>query len=132
MANEITFSKSYKAALQGGLVAAGVNIAWLYILEFSIGISELPKGFPVAVVISSIIPLLAGASLYVILCKNFLKGEMLFLLLSVGFTIFSLFPSFQTTLPDGHLAPQNFALLTVPMHFFAAVIGLYFLLKKQY
>ncbi len=131
MANEITFSKTYKAALQGGLIAAGVNIAWLYVLEFSIGISELPKGFTVAVVISSIIPLLAGASLYVILCKNFLKGETLFLLLSVGFTIFSLFPSFQTNLPDGNLAPQNFALLTVPMHFFAAVIGLYFLLKKQ-
>ncbi len=131
MANEITFSQSYKAALQGGLVAAGINIAWLYILEFSIGVGELPKGFAVAVVLSSIIPLFAGASLYVILCKNFLKGEMLFLLLSVGFTIFSLFPSFQTTLPEGNLAPKNFALLTVPMHFFAAVIGLYFLLKKH-
>ncbi|MCF8253393.1 MAG: hypothetical protein K9H61_05925 [Bacteroidia bacterium] len=131
MKKDIKYSKVLKAAFMGGLIAAGLNVAWLYILEFAVNIQGLPKGFTVAVVISSILPLLVGALVYGFLIKSFLKGQMLFYILSVAFAVFSLFPSFQEILPDGNVAPANFALLTVPMHLIAAVVGVYFIVKKS-
>ncbi|OYU94839.1 MAG: hypothetical protein CFE21_14210 [Bacteroidetes bacterium B1(2017)] len=128
---EIKVAKVLKAALKGGLVAAGVNIAWLYVLEFTIGLKDLPQGFPVAVVISSILPIFLGGLLYAYLAKNLQKGRLLFLIISIGFAVLSIFPSFQTTMADGNPAPHNFAVLTVPMHFFATLIGLYFIIKKS-
>lgn len=126
-----TYKNVLKAAFRGSLIASGINIAWLYSLEFLLKISGLPKGFPLAVVLSTIIPLLLGAILYVVFVKNFKKGEVMFLMLASGFTLLSLFPSFEPILPDGNPAPENFALLTVPMHFFAAVIGVFYILKKH-
>ncbi|MCG9880142.1 MAG: hypothetical protein MH472_06035 [Bacteroidia bacterium] len=126
-----TYKNVLKAAFRGSLIASGINIAWLYSLEFLLKISGLPKGFPLAVVLSTIIPLLLGAILYVVFVKNFKKGEVMFLMLASGFTLLSLFPSFEPMLPDGNPAPENFALLTVPMHFFAAVIGVFYILKKH-
>ncbi|MDZ4667628.1 MAG: hypothetical protein SGJ00_07070 [bacterium] len=121
--NQISYIQGIKLAIRAGLISAGVNIAWLYVLEFALSISGLPKGFAVAVVLSSILPLILGAIVYVTLIKNFKKGEYVFIMLSFGFAIFSIFPSFQPILPDGNAAPANFALLTVPMHFVVAVIG---------
>jgi hypothetical protein len=69
--------------------------------------------------------------LYVIFVKNFQKGEIMFLVLAAGFALLSLFPSFEPILPDGNPAPANFALLTVPMHFFAAVIGVFYIIHKR-
>jgi hypothetical protein len=77
------------------------------------------------------LPLLLGALVYVVLAKNFKQGGYLFMILSIGFTLFSVFPSFQPLLPDGSKAPLNFALLTVPMHFVVAVIGVYYLTKRN-
>jgi hypothetical protein len=130
-ANSLTYKNTLKAALRGSLVAAGLNIAWLFSLEYVLGISGLPKGFPLAVVLSSMIPILLAAFLYVILVSQFLKGELIFFVLAAGFTLLSIFPSFEPILPDGNVAPANFAVLTVPMHFFAAVIGVYYIAKKR-
>lgn len=130
-ASIITYKKVLRAALRGSLIASGINIAWLFSLEFILKITGLPKGFPLAVVLSTIIPSILGALLYVIFVKNFKKGEVMFLVLAIGFTLLSLFPSFEPMLPDGNPAPENFALLTVPMHFFAAVIGVFYILKKH-
>ena len=126
-----TYKNTLRAAIRGSLIAAGINIAWLFSLEFGLNISGLPKGFPLAVVLSTIIPVLLGAVLYVVFVKNFLKGEVMFLLLAAGFALLSIFPSFEPILPDGQAAPANFALLTVPMHFFAAVIGVYYIIQKR-
>lgn len=128
---QVTYLKSLKVAMQAGLISAGINIAWLYILEFILGITGLPKGFAVAVVLSSILPLLLGALVYVVLVKNFKQGGYLFMILSFGFALFSVFPSFQPLLPDGSKAPLYFALLTVPMHFVVAAIGVYYLTKRN-
>jgi hypothetical protein len=67
---------------------------------------------------------------YVLLLRNFLKGKFLYYILASAFAVFSIFPSFQTVLPDGSVAPANFALLTVPMHFIVAVVGSYFFIKR--
>lgn len=116
-----------KASLQGSLVAAGLNIAWLFGLEYYLSIQNLPKGFQVAVVLATIIPIILGAFLYFLLAKNFAEGKRLFLFIGAGFTALSIFPSFQSTLPDGNLVPEHWVLLTVPMHFIAGGIGLYYI-----
>ena len=127
----VTYKNSLRAALRGSLIASGINIAWLYSLEYWLNITGLPKGFPLAVVISTLIPILLAALLYVIFVKNFQKGEVMFLLLAAGFALLSIFPSFEPILPDGNPAPANFAMLTVPMHFFAALIGVYYIIQKR-
>jgi hypothetical protein len=116
-----------KAALQGSLIAAGLNIAWLFGLEYYLAIQNLPKGFQVAVVLATIIPILIGSVVYYILAKNFTEGKRLFLFLGAGFIALSIFPSFQGTLPDGSLVPEHWVLLTLPMHFIAGGIGLYYI-----
>jgi hypothetical protein len=125
-----SYKSGFRAALQGGLIAAGVNIAWHFAAVFTLHITGLPNGFAIAVVLSSVLPLLLGSVVYVLLMNNFFKGKLLFYILSIAFAIFSIFPSFQPVLSDGTLAPANFALLTVPMHFVAAVSGIYFIVKK--
>jgi hypothetical protein len=78
-----TYKNTLRAAIRGSLIAAGINIAWLFSLEFWLNISGLPKGFPLAVVLSTIIPVLLGAVLYVVFVKNFLKGEVMFQYFSI-------------------------------------------------
>lgn len=126
----ITFKNGFKAALLGGLVSAGVNLIWYALLKGTIGVGELPKGFVMAIVFSSILPLMVGSVVYVLLMRHFLKGKLLYYILASAFAVFSIFPSFQPILPDGNAAPHNFALLTVPMHFIVAVIGSYFFITK--
>ncbi len=118
-----------RRASQGGLIAAGFNISWLFILEYALSITGLPKQFPAAVVISTLLPILAGAVLYYLLAANFSKGKTLFLFIGSAFTILSLFPSFSTSMPDGTPTPNHFALLTIPMHAIAAGIGMYYTTK---
>ena len=130
MYSTVSLVKAFKAALQGGLVSAVINLLWYSLLSITLSFGTLPKGFMVAIVISSVLPLFLGAVVYVLLVKNFLKGQMLYFILATAFAIFSIFPSFQPILPDGSTAPHNFALLTVPMHFIVAVIGSYFLVKR--
>ncbi len=120
-----------KAAFQGGLITAGINISWLFILEYILKINGLPNGFPVAVVISSIVPILIGAFIYFFLQKHFKEANRLFIFIGGSFTAFSLFPSFASVLPDGTPTPEHFALLTIPMHFVAGIIGLYYITQRS-
>ncbi len=129
--NSKSILKILKAAFQGGLIAAGINISWLFILEYSLNIAGLPTGFAVAIVISSILPILLGAIVYFFLQKHFQEAGRLFIFIGASFTALSLFPSFATTLPDGSLAPEYFALLTIPMHFVAGFVGLFYITKKS-
>ncbi len=120
-----------KAAFQAGLIAAGLNISWLFVLEYFLKIVGLPNGFPVAVVISSILPILLGAIVYFVLQKNFKEANRLFIFIGGSFTALSLFPSFAAQLPDGTATPQHFALLTIPMHFIAGILGLYYITQRS-
>jgi hypothetical protein len=128
---KITFWKSLKSGIRGGLIAAGVNVGWLFSLTYFLTIQGIPKGFPIAVVFSTILPIALAALLFAFLLINFKKGNVLFYLIAAGFTLLSIFPSFQPILPDGNPAPANFAILTVPMHFFAAIIGVFYIAKGK-
>ena len=88
-------------------------------------ISGLPKGFSVAVVMSSIFPVLLASIIYFLLIRNFTRGYLLYMFLGVSFMLLSNFPAFETTLPDGTPTPANFALLVIPMHFVAGLSALY-------
>lgn len=132
MLNEnITFWKSLKSGIRGGLIAAGFNVGWLFSLTYFLAIQGIPKGFPIAVVFSTILPIASAALLFAFLLLNFKKGNVLFYLIAAGFTLLSIFPSFQPIFPDGNPAPANFAILTVPMHFFAAIIGVFYIVKGK-
>lgn len=120
-----------KAAFQGGLISAGINISWLFILEYALKINGLPQGFPVAVVISSILPILLGALVYFFLQKHFKEANRLFIFIGASFTALSLFPSFAPVLPDGNQSPEYFALLTIPMHFIAGFVGLFYITQRS-
>jgi uncharacterized protein YneF (UPF0154 family) len=130
-ANAKSIFKILKASFQGGLIAAGINISWLFILEYSLKINGLPNGFPIAVVISSILPILIGAIVYYFLQRNFKEANRLFIFIGASFTALSLFPSFAATLPDGTQTPEYFALLTIPMHFIAGFVGLFYITQKS-
>jgi hypothetical protein len=129
--NSKSILKVLKAASQGGLIAAGINISWLFILEYSFKITGLPNGFPIAVVISSILPILIGAIVYFFLQKNFKEANKLFIFIGASFTALSMFPSFAVTLPDGTPTPEHFALLTIPMHFVAGFVGLFYITQRS-
>lgn len=130
MANSLTYKSGIRAGWRGGLVAAGLNTAWLFTVEYTLEIAGLPKGFTLAVVFSSILPQLPGSLLYVWLQNSFQRGKLLYLILAVAFTGFSMFQSFQPQLPDGTPTPDRFALLTIPMNAMAAICGTWFLFRQ--
>jgi Family of unknown function (DUF6069) len=111
----ITFTQALKAGAIAGLIGAGLNNIWSLIAG-AIG-ATIPAGFFIPVTVSSIFPLLIGAIIYFALMKYSAKGKVIWLVLSIGFTLLSFFPVFNTPqLPDGTLLDSTFPLLVGPMH----------------
>jgi hypothetical protein len=111
----ITFTRALKAGAIAGLIGAGLNNIWSLIAG-AIG-ATIPVGFFIPVTVSSIFPLLIGAIIYFALMKYSAKGKVIWLVLSIGFTLLSFFPVFNTPqLPDGTLLDSTFPLLVGPMH----------------
>ena len=131
METGIQLKKVIRQAIYAGLIAACLNLFWYWVIEKKYSITGLPKGFLVAIAISSILPILVGGLGYFAMLKFVPKGEMLFLIIGIAFLVFSIFPSFETNMPDGTKAPEHFALLTVPMHFIAGIVGLFMIIKKS-
>ena len=130
MNKTITFSKVIKAGFFAGLIAAAINTIWNQIGILMMNVSGLPKGFSVAVVMSSILPVLLASIIYFLLIRNFTRGYLLYMFLGVSFMLLSNFPAFEVTLPDGTPTPANFALLVIPMHFVAGLSALYLIPLK--
>lgn len=130
MNKSITFSKVIKAGFLAGLISAAINTIWNQLGIFVMNISGLPKGFSVAVVMSSILPVLFASIIYFLLIRNFTRGYLLYMFLGVSFMLLSNFPAFEVTLPDGTPTPANFALLVIPMHFVAGLSALYLIPLK--
>lgn len=111
----VTLLKALKGGAIAGLIAAGLNNIWTLIANV-LG-ATVPPGFALAVTMSSILPLLIGALVYFLLVKFAPKGYLIWLVLSIGFTLLSFFPVFNTLqLPDGTLLDFTFPLLVGPMH----------------
>jgi hypothetical protein len=120
----ITFLKALKGGAIAGLIGAGLNNIWTLIAN-ALG-ATVPPGFALAVTMSSIFPLLVGAVIYFFLVKYATKGKMIWLVVSIGFTLFSFFPVFNTTqLPDGTLLDSTFPLLAGPMHAISGFLAIW-------
>jgi hypothetical protein len=113
--SKVTFGKALKAGMVVGLIAAGLNNIWSFIAQM-LG-SEALVGFPIAVTVSSVFTMLVGAIIYFVFVKISPKGETVFIVIAVIFTLISLYPTFTTTqLQDGTPVGNGFTLLTLPMH----------------
>lgn len=113
--NEITFVKALKAGAIAGLIGAGLNNIWSLIAN-ALG-ATIPPGFALATTLSSILPVLVGAVIFYVLMKFVPKGYVIWLVVSIGFTLFSFYPVFNTPqLPDGTVLDDTFPLLAGPMH----------------
>ena len=120
----ITFIKALKGGAIAGLIGAGLNNIWTLIAN-AFG-STVPPGFVMAVTMASIFPLLIGAVIYFFLRKYASKGTMIWLAVSIGFTLFSFFPVFNTTqLADGTLVDSTFPLLVGPMHAISGFLAIW-------
>lgn len=120
----------FKAALFAGILSAGINTVWNQIAISLFDIQGLPKGFAIAVIMSSILPVLFASLVYFLLNRFFTRGYLLYMILGIAFMLFSNFPAFETNLPDGTQMPKYFALLVIPMHFVAGLSALYFIPKR--
>ncbi len=124
----ITFLKALKGGAIAGLIGAGLNNIWTLIAN-ALG-ATVPPGFTLAVTMSSIFPLLIGAIIYFFLMKYTAKGKMIWLIVSIGFTLVSFFPVFNTPqLPDGTLLDSTFPLLVGPMHAISGFLAIWGLPK---
>jgi hypothetical protein len=118
-----SFVQTLKAGAMAGFIGAGLNNIWSFIAQ-TLG-SSTPPGFPLAVTLSSVFPVLVGAILFFLLVKFLPKGQLIWTILSVVFMLVSCYGPFQPTLPDGSPTPTGFPLLTVPMHFISGLVAIW-------
>jgi hypothetical protein len=122
--NQLTLVKALKAGLIAGAIGAGINNVWSLIAS-ALG-ATIPAGFFIAVTISSILPVLIGALLFFVFVRFVPKGQIIWLVLSIGFTLFSFYPVFTTPqLPDGTVLDSTFPLLAAPMHAFSGFLAIW-------
>ena len=122
-----TLTQALKGALISGVIALVINQIWNFIaLHFLNAVA--PAGpWTIMVCVSSVVPLLIAGLLYFALEKYTSKGATIFTVVAVVLTMLSIYQNFQPVMPDGTATPQNFAILSVPMHFiagFAAAFGI--------
>ncbi len=119
-----TFLKALKAGAIAGILAAGINNLWTLIAN-ALGCT-IPQGFVIAVTLSSIFPLVIGSIIYFLLVRFVPKGNIIWIVFSVGFTLVSFFPVFNTPqLPDGTLLDNTFPLLVGPMHVISGFLAVW-------
>ncbi len=116
-----TIKQALKGALISGAIALVLNQIWNFIaLHFLNAVA--PAGpWTLMVCFSSVLPLLLAGLVYFALEKYTNNGAKIFTAVAIVLTLLSIYPSFQPIMPDGTAAPQNFALLSVPMHFVAGL-----------
>ncbi|MBL7858516.1 MAG: hypothetical protein JNM57_12570 [Cyclobacteriaceae bacterium] len=120
----VTFLNALKAGAIAGLIGAGLNNIWSLIAN-ALG-ATVPKGFALAVTMSSLFPVLIGAILFFIFVTFVPNGKIVWLVLSIGFTLFSFYPVFNTPqLPDGTVLDNTFPMLVGPMHAISGILAIW-------
>lgn len=119
----ISFGRAVRAGFIAGLISAGLNNIWSLLAQ-ALG-AVAPPMFAFAVTVSSIMPTVIGAILFFALVKWTSKGQLIWMVIAVAFTLLSCIPTFGTTLPDGNAAPERFTLLTLPMHLIAGAVAIW-------
>lgn len=122
--SNFSFIRALKAGAIAGLIGAGINNVWSLIANL-FG-ATIPPGFAMAITISSIFPMLVGAILFFVLMRFVPKGNLVWLIASVGFLLVSFYPVFFTPqLPDGTITDSTFPILVGPMHAFSGFLAIW-------
>jgi hypothetical protein len=125
-----SFVEIFKLNLKLAIWVAVLNCIWGLIAVKLFAISGLPKGFMVAVVLSTFLVAIFAANAFFLLNKFFTRGPFLYYFLGISFFVLSNFPAFETALPDGSPMPINFPFLVLPMHLISAIYHVYLMPKK--
>ena len=124
MENQLTFLKALKGGAIAGLIGAGMNNSWSWIAN-GLG-ATIPPGFVLAIMLSSIFPLLIGAVLFFVFVRFVPKGKLAWLGLAIAFVLFSFYPVFSTPqLPDGTVLDDTFPMLVGPMHAISGLLAVW-------
>lgn len=122
--SNFSFIRALKAGAIAGLIGAGINNVWSLIANL-LG-ATIPPGFAMAITISSIFPMLVEAILFFVLMRFVPKGNLVWLIASVGFLLVSFYPVFFTPqLPDGTVTDSTFPILVGPMHAFSGFLAIW-------
>jgi len=120
----LTFVKALKGGAIAGAIGAGINNIWSLIAS-ALG-ATIPPGFVIAVIMSSILPVLIGAIIFFILIRFVPKGNMIWYVLSTLFVLLSFYPVFNSpALPDGTVLDSTFPMLVGPMHVFSGALAIW-------
>jgi len=120
----LTFVQALKGGFIAGIIAAGLNNIWALIAQ-ALGVT-IPAGFVFPVTVSSIFPLVIGAVIYFLLVRFASKGKIIWIIISVGLTVLSFVPVFNTPqLPDGTVLDRTFPLLVGPMHVISGFLAVW-------
>jgi hypothetical protein len=121
---KLTFMQALKGGFIAGIIAAGANNLWTLIANV-LG-ATIPSSFVFPVTVSSIFPLVIGAVIYFLLMRFAPKPTLIWIVLSLGFTLVSFVPVFNTPqLPDGTTLDSTFPLLVGPMHAISGVLAIW-------
>lgn len=107
----VTIGSAIRAGGIAGLLGAGLNNVWS-ILAQAMG-SVPPPGFPIAVTVSSVFPMLIAAVGFFAAVKLMTRGRQVYQVLAIVLTLYSLYPLFTLTPPVG---TSGFIRLVAPMH----------------
>ncbi len=119
---QLTIRQALKGGAIAGLIAVGLNNIWTLIAGV-LG-ATIPAGFFIFVTASSIFPILIGSIIFFVMIKFLSKGYVFWLVLSIGFTLISFYPVFNTpALADGTKLDDTFPLLVGPMHAISGVLA---------
>jgi hypothetical protein len=124
------FVEILKLNLKLAIWVAVINCIWGLLAVKLFSISSLPKGFMVAVVLSTFLVAIFAANAFFLLNKFFTRGIFLYNFLGLSFFILSNFPAFEASLPDGSPMPINFPILVLPMHLCSAIFHVFLMPKK--
>jgi hypothetical protein len=120
----ITFVKALRGGAIAGLLGVGLNNIWSLVAN-ALG-ATIPPGFALATTVSSLFPVVVASVIYFLLVRFSEKGYLLWLAVSIAFTLISFYPVFTTTqLPDGTIVDETFPLLAAPMHVISGFLAVW-------
>ncbi len=124
MRNEVTFVSVLKAGGIAGIIGAGFNNLWS-LVAYALG-ATIPAGFAIAIVFSSVLPVLVGSVVYFMLVKFIPRGRTVWIALGLGLLVASFYPvADPPPFQDGTLPDETFPLLVGPMHIISGGLALW-------
>ena len=124
-------AKLLTVGLISGVIAAGINICYMYFYESLTGFSYPQYINFLTVAISSIVPSVFAGLLYFSLRRMFKPSKAFsgFLIIMMVVMFISFLGPLNNELPNGKPMPAEFAGLSIPMHIFAPVIYVFMLVR---